>query len=656
MRSHAEAGDAARTPAPRARGVPAAGRLARAAAPPAAAAAAALVVLYAIAMVRGAQAIGGPLGDASWFNRSPAWHTTTGFYNAEGTLDGLQFSWTGGLATIRIPSLDRSVPYRVSLLVRGGRLDSAPFPVVSFTVDGREAARALVDGERRRIELDVPPRPDAGVTIGIHPSHTFVPPDDPRQLGIIVEDARIEPAGGGRFPIAAGVAARAGAAAALLGAAAVFCGLPLAAAVAASSALGAGLGWLTMHGAAFIGAYPERILWLGAASAGAALAVAAGRAIAPGPVWPLAAFIAIAATAIRIGIFWHPGAPVGDSIFHVHRAQSVMRGGYYFTSVTPRPFFEFPYAIALYVFVKPWWRAIPDHVMLLRGATLVAEGAAAMVLCATVWRIWENRRTALLATLFYALSPIAMQTVCIANLTNMFGQSVFTIAVCAIALCAGRVGPLAALLIATPLVAVAFLSHFSTLSIGLPLVSAFALLLSFAGRPEARRARWWVAGAVIAASIGSYVVYYSRFHAVYRATWARVTAEEGREVTTSMLGPAGAKLPAFIGYTRGAFGDAALVAAAVGLLLLVAQRRRDPLAIAVWAWAAAFTGFAALGVLTPIEMRATLASQPLVAILAAFAMSWPRRAWSPAGVVAAAVALAIAATGIYEWRMCLGDM
>jgi hypothetical protein len=637
--------------------MPAVRWFARAAAPPAAGAAAALVVMYAIAMVRGAAPIGGPLGDASWFNRKPAWHATTGFYNPEGTPEGLQFSWTAGLATIRIASLDRSVPYRVSLLVRGGRLEaSAPFPEVNLTVDGRAAARAPVEGERRRVVFDVPPGPDTGVTIGIHPSHTFVPPNDPRQLGIIVEDARIEPALGGRFPIAPTVVARVGAATALVGAAAVLCALPLAAAVAASVAIGAGLGWLTMHGAAFLGGYPDRIFWLGAGSAAAALAVAAVRAIAPGRVWPQAAFIAIVATAIRIGIFWHPGAPVGDSIFHVHRAQSVMRGGYYFTSVTPRPFFEFPYAIALYVFVKPWWRAIPDHVMLLRGATLLAEGAAAIVLFFTVWRIWESRRAALLATLFYALSPIAMQTVCISNLTNMFGQSVFTIAVCAIALGAGRVGPLAGLLMAAPLVAVAFLSHFSTLSIGLPLVSAVVVLLSFAGRPEERRARWWVAGAVIAASIGSYVLYYSRFHAVYRATWARVTAAEGRAVATSMVGPAGAKLPAFIEHTRGAFGDAALVAAAAGLLLLVVQRRRDPLAIAIWAWAAAFTGFAALGVLTAVEMRATLASQPLVALLAAFALASPPRVRSPAGLVAAAVVLAIAANGLYEWRMCLGDM
>ena len=55
----------------------------------------------------------------------------------------------------------------------------------------------------------------------------------------------------------------------------------------------------------------------------------------------------------------HPLIVVGDGIFQVHRAQVVHGGQYYFTSVTPKPFFEFPYPVALYVFAQPFWSWFP---------------------------------------------------------------------------------------------------------------------------------------------------------------------------------------------------------------------------------------------------------------------------------------------------------
>ena len=104
------------------------------------------------------------------------------------------------------------------------------------------------------------------------------------------------------------------------------------------------------------------------------------------------------AAALKIAFFTHPNVALADSIFQVHRAQNVVAGQYFFTSITPRPFFEFPYAIALYVTALPLWSWFPaelDRVRLLRGVAIVADSLVGVGMYFALRRAWPERGAAL---------------------------------------------------------------------------------------------------------------------------------------------------------------------------------------------------------------------------------------------------------------------
>ncbi len=91
-------------------------------------------------------------------------------------------------------------------------------------------------------------------------------------------------------------------------------------------------------------------------------------------------------------------------MFHVHRAQAVYAGEYFFTLVTPRLFDEFPYPVGLYVAAAPLSDRFTDRVALLRGLTLVTDAAVAIGLFAVVSARWSSASTGLLAKAL-ALAP-----------------------------------------------------------------------------------------------------------------------------------------------------------------------------------------------------------------------------------------------------------
>src|SRR4029077_16005995 len=98
--------------------------------------------------------------------------------------------------------------------------------------------------------------------------------------------------------------------------------------------------------------------------------------------WPAAAGLLLAGTGIKLAVTLHPQMRVGDGIFHVHRAQLVEAGRYFFTSTTPAPYFEFPYAIGLYVAAMPVWSWLPadlDRLALLRVIAATADLAVGLL-------------------------------------------------------------------------------------------------------------------------------------------------------------------------------------------------------------------------------------------------------------------------------------
>lgn len=598
----------------------------------------------------------GPLENGEKIGRSRAWLEFSGFYPAE-LENGQSFSWMGEAGRIRLARLDRSVGYKLSLWVQ---------PAVANPVELTPAVDSLtlqpvtlVPGPQR-VDIDLPASnaDRAIVTLGV--SQTLVPgASDSRTLGLRVDALALEAADGRmRIPWNS------------LGST-VIAGLGLGVALALTLGtgilgftLGVGgggwLGFLLMFDGAFLGSYPERLAFTGVAAA-AAGALCAAVARRPGDErWSLraAAGVAVVLTACKLALFLHPMSAVGDSIFHVHRAQVVQRGEYFFTSITPRPFFEFPYAPGLYVAVGPLWntfRTDMEHVWLLRGAALAAEAALALALYVVVFANWRNRLAAFFASTVTLLLPLGLYTICTSNLTNSFGQSLFGIGLATL-LCLHVAGRRSWILTAlgSTFICAGFLSHFSTFSVGIPLLGACATALWLGRRAEPRRVAIGLIVALAIATTVSVAVYYSHFVPVYKKTAERVLAREGAEAERSMAAPASAKANRVITTVWTEFGATALLAAVTGGLLLAGARASDPLTLTLAGWAVVVLGFWLLAILTAIEMRASLAAQPLVAMLAGLAIA---RGTEDGRAVRIAAVLAIASMVLHavsDWTGCLG--
>jgi hypothetical protein len=173
-------------------------------------------------------------------------------------------------------------------------------------------------------------------------------------------------------------------------------------------------------------------------------------------------------------------------------------------------------------------------------------------------------------------------------------------------------------------------------------------------RGSARRAGVLILAALLAAGVVSYVTYYSHFHDVYRATYARVRTGTSQGETRSLAAPPSEKARRFR-YELGVnFGWPLLACAAAGVVVLARRRPRDPITLVFAGWLGAWIVFAALGVLTAVEMRANLAVAPLFAALAASALGALADHSRRANLVASALTIALAALGSGALLICLG--
>lgn len=596
------------------------------------------------------------LESGGWTARTHGWIDFSGFYPAE--LDAERpFNWMSKAGRIRLVRLDRSDPLTFSVWLQPA---VANRPVdLTIAVDGIAASpRRLAPGSQR-VDVGVPRSDSSRAVIDLAVSDALVPGgSDTRSLGMRVDGIALTPAPG-RLRIPAMSLLAALVAGLALG---VVCALmlgarPLAFAVGAGSA--AWFGFLLAFDGALLGPYADRVQVIGIACAIAAVLLTLITR-SPGDPWGIraATCVAIIVTACKLALFFHPMATVGDSIFHVHRAQVVQRGEYFFTSITPRPFFEFPYPPGLYVVAGPLWqtfRSEMEHVWLLRTIVIVAEALLALSLYAVVFVNWRNRLAAFLTSVVALLLPVGLYTICTSNLTNSFGQSIFGVGIAAL-LCAEAFPSKRWWFVAAgaALVCGGFLSHFSTFSVGIPLLVACAAAVFLGGRGAPRRVAVSLFLALAIATTASVALYYAHFMPVYKRTAERVLAREGEAQTRSMVAPASLKAERVATTVWTEFGIAVLIAGVATGAMLVRSRAHDPLTLALGGWAAVVVGFWLLGIVTAVEMRASLAAQPLAAIVAASALARGAQDGTPYRVAAGAALASILLHAVSDWVMCLG--
>ena len=578
-----------------------------------------------------------------------------GVHPAERNDAGLTFAWTGRDMAIRLPGLDRRVPWSARVRLRGGRQAPAENPTVVVSVDGIRVAETPSGADFSDITFTLPSRPDRprGALVTMQVSSTFVPPGDPRALGVMLDDIIIAPDGIALPPSDTLMAAAF--AGAIMAAAIAILGVTPGSAVLAAILIGAGQGAVLSRGFAPFTDYRDVVVRLafgvGVATMILALAVEWLRGRRLRNTARFAAAFTAAALFLKLLVLLHPDMPIGDALFQAHRFQDVLRGNYYFTSIAPGNYL-FPYAPGLYVAASPFGdlvRREMGDVALLRIFVASTDAAAALALYPIVVGAWGDRRAAAFSTALYHLLPLDFRIATGGTLTSAFAQSLAVVGLAAMTAPWVRLDRLWAVALLTATLLAAFLSHTSTFAVLAASSVAVAAMIALRGGRELRSAAAAVAIAGIAASALAVAIYYAHFMETYRTELARIgteTATAAADAGGRSIGQRAAAVPYYLNLY---FGIPALTLTIVGVASMWRRGLRDRLTLALAGWSATCAAFLLLGVLTPVDMRYYVAALPAIAVAAAAGAS---SLWAAGGhrrLAAGALLGWCAGIGIRTW-------
>ena len=583
----------------------------------------------------------------------------TGFYPPERDASGLTFAWTRDRAELVLPGLDRRLAWDLSIRLRGARPDPSTLPTVTVTVDGIVSATAVSTNEFMPLDLTLPPLQGdrRGATVALTVSDTFMPsPEDPRALGVVVDEITLTSMGIALAPRRA-LLATAVAGAALAGSFALV-GLSGGGVAGATLLVVGGQSTTLRLGLAPYTRYPDQVVWVALAVAlGMLLSVLVGERVRQRPLRNTARFVVALSGGmvyLKLLVLLHPGMPIGDAMFHAHRFMNVLGGNLYFTSVAPGQY-EFPYSVALYVLASPlsvFFDGPREYVTLLRMFVTSADALAGALLYVVVVRAWGDRLAGAAAVVLYHLVPLDFRVLAIGNLTNAFGQSAAVAALAAVTAGAPRRDTVYRMIGVSAIVTLAFLSHTSTFAILLTALMAVAGSYHVFGGTvlrSASQAVWVVTGL---ATVVSVVGYYAHFGEVYWSQLTRIASE----VATTGAGPVDAggrtiaeRVTAVPLYLRAYFGWPPLLLAVAGTWRLVRSGTRDRLGLALAGWGLSCVLFLIVGLLTPVDMRYYLAAIPAIAVVAGLASSQGWRAGGTPRLLIVGLLAWTAWVGIREW-------
>ena len=593
-----------------------------------------------------------------------------GFHPPESAAGGDVFAWTERSAEWRLHKLDRSYPWAAVLRVRPAAPIAAG-PAAIVLVDGLRIA--TVDApDYSDVAFTIPSSSRTGVVITLSAARTVVPgPSDPRELGAAVQWLRLGPSGFGRAipPWYLTLAAAAvGAAFAGLTSLAALTIAEAAAVVLFTCAIWSALAVMGFAPVSTFDADSVRALSIVAA---AGLLVIAWRARGSWTIHAGRAVVLVAAfTFLRVCFVLHPSFVLGDSGFHLHRLEAVLRGEYFFLSNAPGG--AFPYAPAFYVVAGLLTSFTRGWITLMRVVTVTTDAIAAFILFPLVLRHWERGGAAVVAVLLYLVIPAGFQVQAIAYLTNAFAQSLAVIGLALLVLARQGHARWLALIASFAALTVAMLSHTGTFFILCVLLALLPLALWWRGDAAARRLAPAAAAVGAAAVLASVALYYGHFVPQYRAMLNRPAASPSTQSAAPKAPiqraeahqtqwapgwvPLRNRLAAVPGYVSKYLGFVLVLSAGVGLALLARDRARDALTLLLLAWCAACVLFFTLGQFTSIDVRYYLAAFPALAVLAARAID---EGWvhpGPTREAAAAVLAWCVATGVAYWFPWLGPI
>jgi hypothetical protein len=555
-----------------------------------------------------------------------------GFYPLErDEASGLTFAWTERQADIDLPALDRRAEWQLVVRLRGARPQAETPPELSLAVDGVIVSVLQTTNEFVDVHAPVRARADLqrGVRVTLTSSDTFRPgPEDPRDLGVMVDELRIRPVAHPEHPgrgiaLAPRPAMGGGLVVGLvMGAAMGLVG------ITAGSAVGAVLVLTAGHAVAVVRhlgpnlPYAYHLGWLALVVAAAlVVGLRAAERASGGPLRNTARFAAVftaAAAYLELVVLLHPSALASVPAPQAWRVESVLEAQY-LGWIAGRAAGEIA-----------WYTAV-----------VLIDALAGLLLYPVVVRSSGDRLAGAMAVALYHLIPIGLLMERTGHLTTALGHSIAVLVL--VAITAGwleRRTP-ARLAALTGLVALAFLSQAGTFAVLLVALLGVAAAFRWLGGPVIRSAAGPLLLVTVAATAVGVLLYYGHLITMYGDQGLRLLAEPPHEIGHPSTAE---RLLAIPRELRAAYGVAPLLLACGGGAWMWRRRQADWLGLALVGWAGACLLLLLPGTLAPLDIDYHLAFLPIVALLGAIGASW---LWRPRGWTRIGVGFLLA---IAVWR------
>ncbi|MEO8286477.1 MAG: hypothetical protein ABI670_08575 [Chloroflexota bacterium] len=439
------------------------------------------------------------------------------------TEPAVSYRWSKGSPQIFLPGIGNQ-PVELSITTRGARPGGSP-PELTLNVRGQTFKLQTQAGEHTdtffidrgnswegdfRLDISVP---------------TFTPPNDPRELGVIIKDVTVKPADYGLRPV---VIPPVGTLLLLLSGLIGGYLFGLITTRRRSIGLLLVLALVGVTAAEIVAVRPELGFHAGQLPTlwawGLVLALA-GRALLDAVLRPAGrwfGFVAAAGSAafalafmVRFGGLTYAQFLTSDIFLHIHNVTySVLNGVLVFTEPVPDGT-QVPYPPAYYMIIAvlTWFTGSSDDTvgMLLKWTSSLLDASACIALAWSGWRLRPGPLGGL-AALAYLCSPAAFDLFSAGNYTNLFGQSVLNITLLGGLVFLSRRTP------QSPTVPFAFLlvgfgltmlGHYGMMLGTLAILGFFsAWTVAATVRKSRTKEAWWLLGAGGLALVGSFALYY----------------------------------------------------------------------------------------------------------------------------------------------------